>query len=61
MSIEGIDRPLVTEWLDREIDELDGPYEFELITGGRSNLTFLGTDASGTEFVLRRPTTGASG
>ncbi|MEL6892923.1 MAG: phosphotransferase family protein, partial [Actinomycetota bacterium] len=58
MSIEGIDLPRVTEWLDREVAELSGPYEFELITGGRSNLTFRGTDASGTAFVLRRPPMG---
>ncbi len=58
MSIEGIDLPRVTDWLDREIDGLTGPYEFSLITGGRSNLTFLVTDGSGTRFVLRRPPTG---
>ncbi len=58
MSIEGIDLPRVTDWLDREIEELQGPYSFELITGGRSNLTFLGTDGAGSQFVLRRPPTG---
>jgi aminoglycoside phosphotransferase (APT) family kinase protein len=34
------------------------PFRFELITGGRSNLTFLVTDGAGTRFVLRRPPTG---
>jgi len=59
MSIEGIDLPKVTAWLDSHVNELSGPYEFELITGGRSNLTFLGTDGAGTQFVLRRPPTGS--
>lgn len=54
----GIDLPNVTRWLDEHVEELTGPYSFTLITGGRSNLTFKGTDGSGTEFVLRRPPTG---
>ena len=54
----GIHRENVTKWLDANVDELSGPYDFDLITGGRSNLTFLVTDASGTRFVLRRPPTG---
>ena len=35
------------------------PFEFTIIAGGRSNLTFTVTDANGTRFVLRRPPTGA--
>ena len=31
------------------------PLAFELIAGGRSNLTFRVTDATGTAFALRRP------
>ena len=58
MSVTGIDEPRVTDWLDRNIDEVSGPYRFDLITGGRSNLTYRVTDGAGTVFVLRRPPTG---
>jgi len=51
-----IDR--VTAWLDDNIDGISGPYDFDLITGGRSNLTYKVTDAAGEVFVLRRPPTG---
>jgi aminoglycoside phosphotransferase (APT) family kinase protein len=58
MAITGIDVERVTAWLDEHIEEIDGPYQFDLITGGRSNLTYRVTDANGTAFVLRRPPTG---
>lgn len=58
MSITGIDVARVSDWLDRSVDGISGPYEFHQITGGRSNLTFRVTDAAGAEFVLRRPPTG---
>lgn len=54
----GIDIAPVTDWiLDRRPD-LASPLEFELITGGASNLTFRVTDADGAKLVLRRPPTG---
>jgi aminoglycoside phosphotransferase (APT) family kinase protein len=34
------------------------PFAFELISGGRSNLTYLVRDAAGATFVLRRPPLG---
>ena len=57
--IHGIDRERVTEWLVANIEGATAPFEFSLITGGRSNLTFTVTDANGTKYVLRRPPTGA--
>jgi len=33
------------------------PLTFELIAGGRSNLTYRVVDANGTAFALRRPPT----
>ncbi|MEM9514141.1 MAG: phosphotransferase family protein [Actinomycetota bacterium] len=57
--INGIDVDNVTRWLDDNVDGVSGPYTFELIPGGRSNLTFTVTDAAGTKVVLRRPPTGA--
>ncbi|WP_420451216.1 phosphotransferase family protein [Ilumatobacter sp.] len=58
MSVTGIDSDRVTEWLDRNVEGIEGPYRFELITGGRSNLTYRVVDAQDTTFVLRRPPTG---
>jgi aminoglycoside phosphotransferase (APT) family kinase protein len=57
--INGIDRDRVSAWLAEHIDDAVAPFEFALIAGGRSNLTFTVTDADGRRFVLRRPPTGA--
>jgi aminoglycoside phosphotransferase (APT) family kinase protein len=56
--IIGIDHDRVTAWLVEHIAESQAPFEFELIAGGRSNLTYTVTDATGRRFVLRRPPTG---
>lgn len=56
-AIEGIDVPRVTAWL-AERTEIRTPLTFKLIAGGRSNMTFIVTDAAGTRFVLRRPPLG---
>jgi aminoglycoside phosphotransferase (APT) family kinase protein len=52
---EGIDTASVTAWLADHIDGVHPPFTFELISGGRSNLTFAVTDAAGRRLVLRRP------
>lgn len=57
-SPTGIDATRVGEWLDRHVDGARGPYTFDLIAGGRSNLTFSVTDATGRRMVLRRPPLG---
>ena len=57
-SIPGIDLESVTAWLDANVDGLVGPYDFSLIEGGRSNLTYMVTDGNGRRFVLRRPPLG---
>jgi aminoglycoside phosphotransferase (APT) family kinase protein len=57
--INGIDRERVDAWLAEHIDGIEPPFEYELIVGGRSNLTYTVVDAHGTRFVLRRPPTGA--
>lgn len=44
----------VADWLRRNVDALDGPVAFERVAGGRSNLTYRATDASGTQLILRR-------
>jgi aminoglycoside phosphotransferase (APT) family kinase protein len=56
-DIEGIDAERVTAWFESNIAGAKGPLAFELIAGGRSNLTFRVTDAAGHDYVLRRPPT----
>jgi aminoglycoside phosphotransferase (APT) family kinase protein len=53
--VEGIDIARVSAWLDDNIEGATSPYTFELIAGGRSNLTFTVNDANGRRVVLRRP------
>lgn len=53
----GIDPGPVTDWLAAHAGA-EPPLRFELYSGGRSNLTFEVTDASGRRLVLRRPPTG---
>jgi aminoglycoside phosphotransferase (APT) family kinase protein len=52
---EGIDRARVTEWMTSAISEAKPPFTFELIAGGRSNLTYRVSDHAGQSFALRRP------
>ena len=56
--MRGIDVPNVSRWLDENVEGLELPVVFELIEGGRSNLTYRVTDASGHRVVLRRPPLG---
>ena len=56
---EGIDTARVTAWLAEHIADVEAPFRFDIIAGGRSNLTFAVTDAAGRRVVLRRPPTGA--
>ena len=54
----GIHGAKVTQWFIDHIDAVTGPLTFEPIAGGRSNLTYIVTDAVGHRFVLRRPPLG---
>jgi len=54
-AIPGIDVGPVTAWLEQHVEGARGPFAFEAIAGGHSNLTFRVTGADGTRFVLRRP------
>ena len=53
-----IDPDRVTRWLVEHIPGAVAPFRFDLIAGGRSNLTFRVTAADGARFVLRRPPLG---
>jgi aminoglycoside phosphotransferase (APT) family kinase protein len=51
---DGIDSAKVTSWL-REHAEVRPPLDFTVVQGGRSNLTYIVTDADHRRLVLRRP------
>lgn len=56
--VQGVHVERVGAWLERNVEGARGPFEYALIAGGRSNLTFRVTDATGNRFVLRRPPLG---
>ena len=57
-ALPGIEADRVGRWLAEHVDGLAGPVEFGLVSGGRSNLTYRLTDATGATYALRRPPTG---
>lgn len=57
-AIPGVRREPVERWLADEIQGLEPPLAFELITGGESNFTFSVADSAGERCVLRRPPEG---
>src|SRR5690606_25012841 len=57
-SPKGIDAARVTDWFLAHAGDVQPPLEFELIAGGRSNLTYRVADAAGRRWVLRRPPLG---
>ena len=54
----GIHAENVTRFLHEQVPGAQPPFAFELISGGRSNLTYLVRDARGASLVLRRPPLG---
>lgn len=52
--ITGINEVNVSRWMCEHVGAT-APLSFELIAGGRSNLTYRVTDAKATSFALRRP------
>jgi aminoglycoside phosphotransferase (APT) family kinase protein len=58
MGENGIDARRVDAWLADHVDRARPPFAYQLIAGGRSNLTFCVTDGAGRRFVLRRPPLG---
>ena len=57
MEIVGIDVAKVSAWFKDNIPGAEPPLTFDLIAGGRSNLTFRVTDSAGHDYCLRRPPT----
>ena len=56
--VEGIDHSKVASWFSVHVPSSTPPFEFELIAGGHSNLTYKVVDQAGKAFVLRRPPLG---
>ena len=54
-ELPGIDQERLLPWLHSHVEGIAGALQFELIAGGRSNLTYKVTDSAGRELVLRRP------
>jgi len=57
-EVQGVEVDRVTAWFEEHAPEVAPPLQFDLIAGGRSNLTFKVTDAVGHAWVLRRPPLG---
>jgi aminoglycoside phosphotransferase (APT) family kinase protein len=55
-AVVGIDEENVSAWMSEHVGAV-APLNFELIAGGRSNLTYRVVDATGKAFALRRPPT----
>jgi aminoglycoside phosphotransferase (APT) family kinase protein len=55
---EGIDVTRVESWFAANAGDVELPLSFERISGGRSNLTYAVTDATGRRWALRRPPLG---
>jgi len=55
-AVVGINEANVTKWMVEHVGAVS-PLRFDLIAGGRSNLTFRVLDAEGHAFALRRPPT----
>ncbi len=58
LDIPGIEADPVSAWLEANVDGAHGPFRFDVIAGGHSNLTCKVTGIDGRQFVLRRPPLG---
>src|SRR5690349_7253184 len=57
-DVPGMDRQSVESWIAAHTDALCPPFEWSLLAGGHSNLTFRINDATGRSAVVRRPPLG---
>ena len=58
VDVPGVDVAAVSAWLEQHVPGASGPFTFDAIAGGHSNLTYRVTGADGGRFVLRRPPLG---
>lgn len=57
-DVPGIDAAPVTDWLEANVAGARGPFTFEVIAGGHSNLTYRVVGSNSIAYVLRRPPLG---
>jgi aminoglycoside phosphotransferase (APT) family kinase protein len=57
-DVPGIDAAPVTDWLEANVAGARGPFTFEVIAGGHSNLTYRVVGSNNIAYVLRRPPLG---
>lgn len=57
-DVPGIKVQQVSDWLQANVPGARGPFSFEVIAGGHSNLTYRVVGADGSAYVLRRPPLG---
>ena len=57
---DGLDRERLEAWLAEHVEGAEGPFEYERIAGGRSNLTYRVADSGGRRWILRRPPMGTT-
>ena len=57
-EVPGINVAAVTQWFETQVPDARGPFHFDVIAGGHSNLTYRVTGANGGRYVLRRPPLG---
>jgi aminoglycoside phosphotransferase (APT) family kinase protein len=56
-TVVGFDVDTIEQWLP-SVADVAGPFRWERLPGGHSNLTYLITDVDGRELVIRRPPQG---
>jgi aminoglycoside phosphotransferase (APT) family kinase protein len=54
-ELPGVDVSNLEKWIMASVAGVHAPFSYELIAGGRSNLTYRVTDSAGRVVVLRRP------
>ena len=57
-DVPGIEIDNVTDWLEANVVGAVGPFTFDVIAGGHSNLTYRVSGSGTTDLVLRRPPLG---
>lgn len=57
-DLPGFDVVAVEAWIDANVDALSGPFEWDRLVGGHSNLTYALIAPDGSRAVVRRPPEG---
>jgi len=60
-DLPGLDPSAVSDWMLGHVPDCVAPLSFGLIAGGHSNITYGAVDATGQQYVVRRPPLGKSG